>query len=80
MQLTESSKTNFNTLQKACNDKRLALLDCQDAETGESVPVIVAVDFDGQEYSFVPLAKMFVRDPYEELNPPNPEGGYFPGA
>lgn len=80
MQLTESSKANFITLQRACKDKRLALLDCQDAKTGESTPVILAVNFDGQAYSFVPLAKMLVGNPYEEFNPPNPDGGYFSGA
>jgi hypothetical protein len=76
MQLSESIKANFNTLQNACKAGRLAVLDCQDAKTGESVPVIVAINLDGQEYAFVPLAKMFVGNPYDELNPPNPDGGY----
>jgi hypothetical protein len=52
------------------------VLDCQDARTGESIPVVVAINRDGEEYAFVPLAKMFVGHPYDELKPPNPEGGY----
>jgi hypothetical protein len=76
MQLSKSIKANFKTLQKACKAGRLAVLDCQDAKTGDSVPVIVALNGDGQEYEFVPLARMFVGNPYDELKPPNPEGGY----
>jgi len=51
--------------------------DCQDAKTGESVPVIVAINVDAQEYVFVPLARLCVGNPYAEFLPPNPEGGYF---
>ena len=76
MELTKSSKANFRTLQDACRAGRLALLDCQDPKTGESIPVIVAVNFDGKEYTFVPLAKMFMGNPYDELNPPRSDGGY----
>ena len=77
MGLSESSKANFKTLQDACKAGRLALLDCQDAKTGESVPVIVAINVDAQEYAFVPLARLCVGNPYAEFLPPNPEGGYF---
>jgi hypothetical protein len=76
MQLSGSVKANFKTLQTASKAGRLALLDWQDAKTGEAVPVIVALNADGREYEFVPLAKMFVGNPYEELKPPNPDGGY----
>jgi len=76
MKLSRGIQANFNTLLKACEAGRLALLDCQDARTGEHVPVIVAINGEGEEYAFVPLAKMFVGNPYEEVKPPNPEGGY----
>jgi hypothetical protein len=76
MQLSGDIKANFNTLQKVCKTGQMAVLDCQDARTGESVPVIVANNRDGEEYAFVPLARMFVGNPYEELKPPNSEGGY----
>jgi hypothetical protein len=76
MKISKHTKANFHTLQKACKTGRLAVLDCQDAKTGESIPVIVALNGNGQEYELVPLAKMFVGNPYEELKPPNPEGGY----
>lgn len=76
MRLSKGIKANFKTLQSACKAGRLAVLDCQDAKTGKSVPVIVALNAHGKEYEFVPLARMFVGNPYEELKPPNPEGGY----
>jgi len=79
MKLSRSSRANFETLQAACNAGRLALLDCQDAKTGESVPVIVAVNLEGQEYEFVPLARLRVGNPYDEFRPPNPDAGYFAG-
>jgi hypothetical protein len=78
MQLSEGSKANFKTLQDACKAGRLALLDIQDAKTGESIPVIIAINVDAQEYAFVPLARLCVGNPYAEFRPPNPEGGHFP--
>jgi len=78
MRLSKGIKANFRTLQSACKAGRLAVLDCQDAKTGESIPVIVALNGDGQDCEFVPLARMFVGNPYEELKPPNPNGGYPP--
>jgi hypothetical protein len=68
MQLSGDIKANFNTLQTACKTGRLAVLDCHDARTGEHVPVVVAINGDGEEYAFVPLAKMFVSNLHEELN------------
>ena len=69
---------NFATLERACRDGRLALLDCRDIRTGKPARVIVAVAAspDGEAYEFIPLARMFDGDPYDELNPPSPEGGY----
>ena len=49
----------------------LALLDCKDAKTGESVVVICANFRDKQgRYNQVPFAKMFNENPYEEVLPP----------
>lgn len=70
---------NFETLKRAAAAGDLALLSCQDKATGKHVAVLTAVyqDEDGQ-YCMVPLAKLFDGDPYQELNPPNPDGdGYL---
>jgi Family of unknown function (DUF6117) len=74
--IPKGHKSNLQTLIRAAKQGHLALLDCQDKNTGKPVVVLVAVQFDGKEYEFVPFAKMFDGNPYDELNPPQPEGGY----
>lgn len=71
-------KPNFETLKRAALAGDLALMECQDAKTGKKVATIVAVNRtpDGQ-FEMAPLAKLFDGNPYEELNPPNPDGGFF---
>jgi len=68
---------NFETLQRASKDGRLALVECRDAKTGELVPAVCAVsDAEGGEFLIVPLARMFDGNPYEVLQPPAPGGGF----
>lgn len=74
--IAEGYRTNFETLERASADGNLTIMDCQDKATGKQVIVICAVNYDGEEYQMVPLAKMFDGNPYDELNPPNPDGGY----
>lgn len=64
---------NFKTLMRAADSKQLALLDCRDKNTGKPVRVIVAVNKDGEAFEFVPLARMFDGNPYDELDPPDTE-------
>lgn len=70
-------KPNFKTLQDAVRNKDIALMECQDRATGNKTAVICAVNFDGNEYEMVPLARMFDGNPYEVLNPPSPDGGFY---
>ena len=80
MTISEGYKTNFDTLLRAVHSGDAALLECQDARTGAQAIVICAVQRDGEEYQFVPLARLFDGNPYEELNPPNPSGGFYSQA
>lgn len=77
MAMPKGHKSNLDTLVRAAKAGRLAILECQEKATKRIVPVLVAVGNDGQEYVFTPFAKMFEGNPYEELNPPNPDGGFF---
>ena len=54
------------------------MLECQLTATGETVPVICAANRlpDGGA-DFVPLAMLFDGNPYEAVNPPNPDGGFY---
>ena len=61
---------NFNTLLEAVRDGNVALMECTNQETEQPVYVICAVEYDGSDYTFVPFAKLFDGDPYEEVTPP----------
>src|SRR5690348_8856413 len=69
-------KSNYNTIVKAAKAGDLALLETQDAVTGQKVAALVAVNFDGKDFEFVPLARMIEGNPYEQLNPPDPTGSF----
>jgi hypothetical protein len=76
MTAVQQHKPNFETLQEAFANGDVALMECQLKATGQPVAVIVAVNRDGDEFGFVPFAMMFDGNPYELLNPPNPDGGF----
>jgi hypothetical protein len=44
---------------------------------GETVVVLAAVGFDGEEYGITPFAEMVNGNPFEMYLPPNPDGGFF---
>jgi hypothetical protein len=69
---------NFDTLRQAFLNSDAALMECQLAATGEPVTVVCAANRqeDGN-VEFAPFAMLFNGNPYEMLNPPNPEGGFF---
>jgi hypothetical protein len=77
MPLSVGYKRNFNTLRRAFRAGDTALMECQMAATGEAVAVICAANRqpDGS-VEFVPFATMFPGNPYEAVNPPNPNGGF----
>ena len=71
MALLPGHKLNFETLQQAMLARDAALLDCRRIGSGEQVAAICAVNrqADGS-IEFVPLAKLFDGNPYEEILPP----------
>lgn len=71
MALASGDMANFGTLQRASSHGDLALLECQDKATGEYRAVVVVVQrgTDGS-VEFLPVAKMFSGNPYEEILPP----------
>lgn len=78
MAIATGHKQNFETLQEAFNNGDVALMECQLVATGEPVAVICAANrsSDGG-VEFVPFATLFDGNPYEAVNPPNPDGGFF---
>ena len=72
MAIKEGDVVNFKTLLGAAGNNALALMECRDP-LGDYVAVICAVNFNGKEYIFTPLAKLFEGNPYKEVSPNLPE-------
>jgi hypothetical protein len=71
MSLSDSNKSNFETLRQAIKNGDAALMECQLVSTGEPVAVICAVNREvDQSLTFVPVAQLFASNPYSLLNPP----------
>ena len=70
MPISDGDRSNFETILSAAQRGDLALLECLDAASGETRCVLCAVNRHAKEYEFVPLAALFHRDPYAELEPP----------
>lgn len=70
-------KKNLATLIRAAKQGRLAIVECQRKDTKATINVICAIGNDGEEFNIVPFAQLFDGNPYDELNPPNPDGGFI---
>lgn len=77
MAILKGHRKNFETLQDAFANGDVALMECEVAATGEIVAVICAVNrLPSGEFQFAPFATLFNGNPYELLNPPDPNGGF----
>ena len=69
MALPPGHKKNFETLQRASDDRSLALMECLDRQTGKQAAVLCAVNVDGGTYEMVPVAMLLEENPYERFVP-----------
>ena len=78
MPLSTGDKQNFDTLRRAVLAGDAALLECQLVATASPVAVICAANRlpDGGA-EFLPLAVLFTDNPYQAVNPPHPDGGFY---
>lgn len=77
MALAVGHKASFESLSEAFEAGDVALMECELRATGEEVAVICAANrLANGEVEFVPFAMFFNGNPYELLNPPNPDGGF----
>lgn len=76
MAIAKGYKANFETMKRAFAAGDVALMDCTDIVTGKPVIVVCATQREeGGDITFVPLAKMFDGNPYEEVLPAgHPDG------
>lgn len=70
MAIPDYLRTNFQTLLRAAGDGNLALMECQDAQTGESRSVICAVGRNGSDYVMTPFGHLVEGNPYDAYVPP----------
>lgn len=78
MPLAKGHQQNFDTLRRAMLAGDAALMECQLVATGKPVAVICAANrLEGGEIAFSPFAMLFSGNPYQAVNPPNPDGGFF---
>lgn len=68
---------NLKTLLRAARMGHLGLLECQLKATGEKVAVLTAFGQEGADIVMTPFAVLFNGNPYEMLNPPDPNGGFM---
>lgn len=70
MAIPDNLRTNFQTLLRAAGDGNLALMECQDTQTGEPRFVICAVSRDGSDYVMTPFGHLVEGNPYDAYVPP----------
>jgi hypothetical protein len=71
MSIPDHARTNFQTLLRAATDGNLALMECNDAVTGEPRYVICAVGRDGTDFVFAPFGHLADGNPYDAYLPPS---------
>ena len=69
--IPEAHKKNFDSLIDAFGDKSICLLECRDAQTGQPVYAICAVNQVQDKLDLVPFARMFDGNPFDELLAPD---------
>lgn len=70
MAIPDYLRTNFQTLLRAAGDGNLALMECEDAQTGEPRFVICAVGRNGADYVMTPFGHLVEGNPYDAYVPP----------
>lgn len=75
MAIPDHARTNFQTLLRAAEAGHLALMECNDAATGEPRYVICAVGHDRGDYVMTPFGHLADGNPYEAYIPPDTSGG-----
>jgi hypothetical protein len=61
----------FSKMCEAFELGQICMVECREAETGENVAVVCAIIMENGTETYVPLARMFNQDPFEELLPPD---------
>ncbi len=74
--LSASDTSNFTTLVRAFEAGNVALLEVRRAADKRVVAAVCAVNLIEDEFVFTPFALMVEGNPFDLLEPPNPNGGF----
>lgn len=74
--IPQGHKQNLDTIIRAAENGALAVVECFNKRENRVVNVLCAIGFDGKEYAISPFAQLFDDNPYDILNPPDPDGGF----
>lgn len=74
--IDDSSRKNFETLNRAWHDGNVALVQCRRRSDGATVSMICAVGYVDGEYVITPFAEMVNGNPFELYDPPKSGGGF----
>jgi len=75
--INDAVKQNFITLCDAVKNGRIAIMECKRKKDDEVINLVCALNCEGNEIVFLPVAEMMTGDPYEDYYPPDPDGGFF---
>lgn len=71
MAISQHHVDNFQVFMLAIANGDVALVECKDKKTGETVvAVCIATKGEDGTMELIPLAKMFENDPFDEIDPP----------
>jgi hypothetical protein len=70
MAIPQAHRDNFETMRKACFNGDLSLMECEDSNGNPVFVICMNNRYENGDVEFVPVAKMFDNDPYEEVFPP----------
>lgn len=68
--LNDHQRAAFQELVRAAKNDDLALMECIDLTTNESVAVMCMVNHEEDQYEFIPVGQL-VSNPYEKFLPPS---------
>lgn len=75
MAIPDHARANFTSLLRAARDGNLALMECNDAVTGQPRYVICAVGRDRRGIIMTPFGHLADGNPYDAYLPPDAPGG-----
>ena len=78
MPLSEADQRNFQMLAHAFNNRDVVLVECQVVETGQTIPVICAINHrPPNRIEIIPCAELLSGNPYRLVNLPRADGNGF---